>query len=70
MSVNVGKGLGTSSDIQVPQVTREMLIRTVKIICGLAWSVEDAKFLMDALGIPEDVIVEARRVDGFEFGLV
>jgi len=70
MSVNVGKGLGTSSDIQVPQVTRGMLVHTAKIICGLAWNVEDARFLMDALGIPEDVIEEARRVDGYEFGLV
>jgi len=47
-----------------------MLVHTAKIICGLAWNVEDARFLMDALGIPEDVIEEARRVDGYEFGLV
>ena len=60
MGVNVGKGYSTANDLQVPTVTPEMYVHAVKVICGLAWNSDDAKFLMDTLGISEDVMIEAR----------
>ena len=70
MGASIGKSYSTGNDTLVPQVTNEMYVHAVRVICGLAWNVDDARFLMESLGIPEDVIKEARRIDGHDFGLV
>ena len=65
------KGYDTSADIRVPTITREMWTHAVMVICGMAWNVDDARFLLDTLGIPDDVLMEARSDDdGHELGVV
>ena len=71
MGANLNKGYDTSMDIRVPPITREMWTHAVKVVCGMAWNVDDAKFLLDALGIPDEVLMEARSDDdGRELGVV
>lgn len=69
MSVNVGKGYNTT-DIRIPTVTREMLIHAVNIVCGLAWNADDARMLLETLGITDEIVMEARSGNGNQFGLV
>lgn len=71
MSGNLSKGYDTSMDIRVPLITPEMWTHAVMVVCGMAWNVDDAKFLLDTLGIPDDVLMEARSDDdGRELGVV
>ena len=62
MVVDVGHDYGSSVDTFVPRVTREMAIRAARIICGLAQDADDAKLIITAIGLPDDIVAEARML--------
>lgn len=69
--VNVGKGgYDTAAEFSVPRLEREDFVHAVRVVCGLAWNTDDAKLLLETLGIPEDIWMEARSDHGRELDLV
>lgn len=68
--VNIGKSYNTATDVPAPQLTQADLVHAVKVVCGLAWNADDAKFLLAALGVDRETLIEARSDYGRELGLV